>query len=125
MFTSLNPEAMRSCANQAEWVPTRWPLKQALAYLSLDVVRLEDAALLSAMLVTHSYLDAGLPETRRSLLQSGAEALAKRPDAERAVPLFGRLLSQVFGLNVAGQRDAEQTFAAWRREQLRRVSIVR
>jgi hypothetical protein len=58
-------------------------------------------------------------------LQATCESLAKRTDGERTVPLFGNLLGRVFGLNVAGQRDAVQTFEAWRREQLRRLSPVR
>lgn len=125
MFTSVNPEVMRCAGNRSEWRPERRPLKQALWYLSLDGVRAEDAALLSAMLVAHCYLDAVLPETRRVLLQAVAEGLAKRTDAERTVPLFGSILSRVFGLNVAGQLDAVQMFEAWRQEQLRRVSPVR
>jgi hypothetical protein len=124
MFTSVNPEVTRSAGNQAEWRPDRWPLKQTFTYLSLDAVRPEDAALLSAMVVAHCYLDAVLPETRRRVVQAAAESLAKRADAERTVPQFGSLLGRVFGLNVAGQRDAIQTFEAWRLEQLRRVSAI-
>ena len=125
MFTSVSPDVMRSAANLAEWGPQRWPLSQALAYLSLDVVRGQDAAVLSAMLVAHGYLDAVVPETRHVLLQAAGEALAKRSDADAAVPMFGAILSRAFGLNALGQRDAVQTFEAWRREQLRRVAPIR
>jgi hypothetical protein len=125
MFTSVNPEVMRVAGNQAEWKPKRWPLKQALAYLSLDVVRLEDAAMLSAMLVAYCYRDAVLPETRRVLLLAAAEGLASRVDAHRTVPLFGSILRRAFGLNVAGKQDATQTFEAWKREYLRRLTAVR
>jgi tetratricopeptide (TPR) repeat protein len=121
MFTSVNPEVLRCCSNQAEWRPERWPLKQALAYLSLDAVRPEDAALLSAILVAHCYLDSVLPETRTVLLQAVCETLAKRTDCVRVVPLFGTLLGRVFGLNLAGQRDAIWTFEAWQREYVRRL----
>jgi tetratricopeptide (TPR) repeat protein len=125
MFTSVNPEVMRAAGNQAEWRPDRWPLKQAIGYLSLDVVHSQDAALLSAMLVAYCYLDAVLPETRRVLLQAAAEGLAKRTDAESVVPLFGSVLRRAFGLNLAGQQDAVETFEAWRGEQLRRFVPVR
>lgn len=125
MFTSVNPEVMRVAGNQAEWKPERWPLKQALVYLSLDVVRLEDAAMLSAMLVAYCYRDAVLPETRRVLLQAAAEGLASRVDADRTVPLFGSILRRAFGLNVAGEQDATETFEAWNREYLRRFTAVR
>ncbi|HWA78659.1 MAG TPA: tetratricopeptide repeat protein [Polyangiaceae bacterium] len=122
MFTTVNPEVLRHAGNDAEWQPARFPLKQVLTYLSLPDVRAEDAAFLSAMLIAHCYLDAVLPETRRGLLQGAAEALAARADGERTVPLFGSILSRVFGLSMANQRDAMQTFIAWRREQLRRVA---
>jgi len=125
MFTSVNPEVLRSAGNQAEWRPDRWPLKQAFTYLSLEVVRHEDAAFLSAMLVAHCFLDAVLPETRSSVVQAAAESLAKRSDAARTVPQFGAVLSRVFGLNFAGQRDAMRTYEAWRLEHLRRFSPVR
>ncbi|MGA3124752.1 MAG: hypothetical protein ABSF69_28710 [Polyangiaceae bacterium] len=125
MFTSVNPEVMRCAGNRSDWRPERRPLKQALWYLSLDGVRAEDAALFAAMLVVHCYLDAVLPESRRLLLQSVAESLARRTDAERAVRLFGSVLRRAFGLNVAGMADATATFEAWRLEQVRRFSPVR
>lgn len=124
MFTSVNPEVMRSAGNQAEWRPERPPLKQTLSYLALDAVRSQDAAFLGAMLVVHCYLETVLPETRRVLLQATAEALAKRTGAERSVPLFGALLTRAFGLNAAAQHDAMQTFEAWRREYVRRFTPV-
>jgi hypothetical protein len=125
MFTSVNPEVLRSCGNQADWRPERWPLKQALTYLSLDIVRPEDAAFLSAMLVSHCYPETVLPETRAVLIQAASESLAKRTDGERSVLLFRTLLGRVFGLNAAAQQDATGTFEAWRLQQLRRLSVIR
>jgi tetratricopeptide (TPR) repeat protein len=121
MFTSVNPEVMRVAGHESEWHVERWPLKQAIAYLSVEAVRTEDAALLSARLVAHGYLDAILPETRRILVQAIAESLAKRVDAKRALDLFGSILPRVFGLNLAGRADAVSTYQAWLREYLRRV----
>lgn len=125
MFTGVNPEVMRSAGSLAEWRPERWPLKQTLDYLSIEAVASQDAAFLSARLVAHCYLETVLPETRRVLVQAVAESLAKRTDAERTVPLLEMLLKRVFGLNVAAQYDAVQTFEAWRREHLRRLARSR
>jgi hypothetical protein len=120
-FTSVNPDVMRTAANQAEWKPTSPPLKQALDYLALDAVRTEDAATLSARLIAHCYLDAVLPETRRKVIIATAEALAKRGDARRALSVCRRALPRAFGINVVSAQDAVATFDVWLREWLRRV----
>jgi hypothetical protein len=125
MFTSVNPQVMRVAGNQAEWRPERAPLKQILAYLSLNEVRKEDAALLSAALVAGCYLDTVLPETRRAILQAGAEALAKRSEGDKSLAVFANLLTRVFGLNVPARDDAIRTFNAWHREYMRRLISIR
>jgi hypothetical protein len=112
---------MREAATTAEWTSHRWPLKQAVSYLALDGVNAQDAAVLSAHLVAHCYIDAVLPQTRHVLFQSVAEALSRRADGEKALLLFASVLAKVFGLNVAGYADARHTLVVWRREQLRRV----
>jgi len=125
MFTSVNPEVMRAAGNLGDWRPEQWPLKQAIAYLSLDDVRSQDAALFSAMLIAHCYLDAVVSETRRFVVQAAAEGLTRRTDAQKTLALFRTILGRAFGLNAPGLMDAMQTFDAWTRESLRRVSIVR
>ncbi len=124
-FTSVNPQVMRAAANQSEWNPGRRPLKQAIAYLALDSVRTQDAALLGAFLVAYCYRDAVLPGTRCSVLLGASESLARRSDFERGLLLFESLLPRVFGLNAGGQHDAMQTFRAWRAEHLRRLSTAK
>ncbi len=125
MFTSVNPQVMRAAGNQAEWRPDRIPLKQTLAYLSLDEVRNQDAAYLSAALVFGCYLDSVLPETRHAVVQAVGEALAKRSDADRCLALFGNVLPRVFGINVLARDDAIRTFDAWHREYMRRLVSIR
>jgi tetratricopeptide (TPR) repeat protein len=125
MFTSVNPQVIRTAGNQAEWSPDRIPLKQTLAYLSLDEVRNEDAAFLSAALVAGCYLDSVLPETRHAVVQAAGEALTKRSGAEKSLAQFGNLLTRVFGLNVPARDDAIRTFSAWHREYLRRLISIR
>jgi tetratricopeptide (TPR) repeat protein len=125
MFTSVNPQVMRAVGNQAEWRPDRSPLKQTLAYLSLNEVRPGDAAILSAALVAACYLEAVLPETRHAVLQAAAEALAKRAEADSALAFFSNLLLRVFGLNVPARNDAMRTYEAWRSEYLRRLVSIR
>jgi tetratricopeptide (TPR) repeat protein len=125
MFTSVNPQVMRAAGNQAEWRPDRVPLKQTFAYLSLNEVRNDDAALLSAALVAGCYLDSVLPETRHAVVQAAGEALAKRSDADKSLAVFGSLLTRVFGLNVPARDDAIRTFDAWHREYMRRLISIR
>ena len=121
IFTGVNPAVMRMAGNQSVWRTDRWPLKQAINYMSLGVVRSDDAALLGARLVADGYLDVVLPDLRRVLLQAVAESLAGREDADRTIRLFAYALPRVFGLNAAGQADALLTLDAWRREYRRRV----
>jgi len=124
MFTSVNPDVMRVAGKRAEWRPDRGPLKQALWYVALDGVRGEDAAFLSAGLVSHCYLDALLPETRQRLLRAAADSLGRRTDAERVLPLFRLHLRQAFGLNAPGLVDALATLDGWRAAQRRPLTIL-
>lgn len=124
-FTSVDRSVMKAAGQLSEWRPDRWPLKQALVYLSLDDVRFEDAIVLSARLVADNYLETMLPETRRALVQSVSESLAQRRDAQRALAQFPLALVPAFGLNLPACSDAVQTFESWRREHSRRIVAVR
>ncbi len=125
MFTGVNPQVMRVIGNQAEWRSERVPLKQTLAYLSLNEVRNEDAAFLSAALVAGCYLDSVLPETRHATLQAVGEALARRADADKSLALLSKHLARAFGLNLPARDDAMRTFDAWHGEYMRRLVSIR
>lgn len=114
-FTGANPAVFHAAGTLADWRRGSWPLRQAIEYLGLPAVGPAPAIELGAFLVKDAYLDAVLPEVRRGILIDVVETLSRRKDiTERAFDQFGQVLSRVFGLNVVGHDDAEQTFLAWR-----------
>ncbi len=114
-FTGANPAVLRAAGTLADWRLDSWPLRQAIEYLGLPHVHSADAIKLGVFLVRDAYIEAVLPEVRRGILIDVLETLSRREDiTERGFDQFGQLLSRVFGLNVLGHDDAEQTFLAWR-----------
>lgn len=114
-FTGANPTVFHAAGMLADWRQESWPLKQAIEYLGLPEVHPVDALHLGVFLARDAYIEAVLPEVRRGILIAVLETLSRREDiAERAFDQFSQLLSHVFGLNVLGHDDAEQTFLAWR-----------
>lgn len=112
MVSEVAPK--RSAGRQAQWRVETFPLKQAIAYLSLPEVRSVDAITLGGFLASDAYLETALPEVRRGVLMGVLKALVERNDSGGDTLIsFARVLSLAFGLNVVGLHDAQEVLRAW------------
>jgi hypothetical protein len=112
-FTSLNPNILLSAAHFADWDVRRWPLKEAIAHFSSQLVDMAGLLRLAVLFAIQLYREPVSLEIRDTLFSQILDSLAQKPDAPDALrSLQGNILG-FFGLNIVGGQQASECLRRW------------
>ena len=112
-FTGNNPRIVRQAGAIAEWQVNGWPLSQALFAVGEESVDLTQVLQLVAGFLRLLYQESIPPQTRMSITLKILERIAKREGGIQGIKSLHNALPRIFGVNVIGLEDANQTIEAW------------